>query len=170
MNKFIKSTLAVGALVALGSAQGATTTTTFQVTATVLKRCTVSATALAFGSYTPGVAAVDQSSTVSVNCTKGTGFDVGLSAGNAPSATVTTRRMRSAATLTEELAYSLYTDAARTTNWGNTVGTDTQTGTGTGINSSVAMTVYGRIPDSAANQSAAVATDYADTITVTVTY
>lgn len=170
MSKFIKSTLAVGALVTLASANAATTTTTFQVTAAVLARCTVSATALNFGNYNPGVAAVDGSSTVSVFCTKGTSYNVGLNPGLAPGATVSTRRMRSAATPAEELTYSLFTDAGRTTNWGNMVGTDTQTGTGNGIGSATALTVYGRIPDSVANQNALVASDYADTITVTVTY
>jgi spore coat protein U-like protein len=174
MRKFIKSAIAAAVLSAAGasSLNAATTTTTFQVTASVLARCLVSASPLAFGNYDPGVAAIDQTTTVSVRCTRGTAFNVGMNAGLAPTASVTTRRMRSAGTPANELEYSLFSNAARTTNWGNTVGTDTVTGTGNGIAlaNAVAMTVYGRIPDSTANQNAAVAADYADTITVTVTY
>jgi spore coat protein U-like protein len=62
------------------------------------------------------------------------------------------------------VSYSLYSNAARTTNWGNTVGTDTVAGTGTGSNQS--YTVYGSVP---AQTTPAPAT-YTDTITVTVTY
>jgi spore coat protein U-like protein len=170
MHKFIKSAIATGALLAVGAANAATTTATFQVTATVLARCSTSAATLAFGNYNPGGGNVDQTSNVTVNCTKNTAFNVGLNAGLAPAATVTTRRMRSAGTPAEELAYSLYTTAARTINWGNTVGTDTLVGTGTGFGNALTYTVFGRVPDTAANQNALVAADYADTITVTVTY
>ena len=60
--------------------------------------------------------------------------------------------------------YSLYTDAGRTTVWGNTVGTDAVSATGNGASQS--YTVYGRVP---AQTTPAPAT-YTDTITVTVTY
>jgi spore coat protein U-like protein len=174
MHKFIKSAIAASILAAAGasSVDAATATTTFNVTATVLARCLATANTLAFGNYDPGVAAIDQTSTISVRCTRGTNFSVGLNAGLTSGATVTTRRMRSAANTADELSYTLFTDAARTTNWDNTGGTGVVTGTGNGIApaSAVALTVYGRIPDTAANQNAAVAADYADTITVTVTY
>ena len=60
--------------------------------------------------------------------------------------------------------YSLYNNSGRTTNWGNTIGTDTVSSTGTGASQS--FTVYGRVP---AQTTPAPAT-YSDTITVTVTY
>lgn len=172
MHKFVKYALAAGSLAVAGAANAATATTTFQVTATVLARCAVSATALNFGSYNPGAGNVDVSATnnITVNCTRGTPYTVGLNAGLAPAATVTNRRMRSAATPAEELAYALYTTAGRTINWGDTVPNGAQTGTGAGFATAANFTVHGRIPDSAANQNAAVAADYADTITVTVTY
>ena len=52
-----------------------------------------------------------------------------------------------------------------------TPNTDTVNGTGTGMGAgnALAFTVYGQIPDNAANQAAVPGT-YADTITVTVTY
>lgn len=60
--------------------------------------------------------------------------------------------------------YNLYREAGRLTNWGNTVGTDTVGGTGTGL--IVNSTVYGRVPV----QTAQAPGTYTDTITVTVTY
>ena len=74
---------------------------------------------------------------------------------------MTTRCMQSGAA---QLTYALYRDAARTLNWGNTVGTDTLAGTGTG--SAQASTVYGRI---AAGQLPAPG-GYVDTITATITF
>lgn len=146
------------------TAQAATTTTTFQVTATVNSACTVSATNLTFGIYDPSAAAHDDTSTVTVTCTKATAYDIGLDAGLAAGATVTTRKMQHG-TLTDLLNYSLYSDAGRTTNWGNTVSTDTvhvASATGAAEN----HTVYGRI----ATGQYVTAGSYADTITVTVTY
>jgi spore coat protein U-like protein len=155
---------AVGILLATGSqiASAATTTTTFTVSATVTNNCTVSATNHAFGAYTPSaVPPTDATSTLTVNCTVGAGYNVGLDAGTGSGATVTTRKMTSGA---NTLNYSLYQDALRSTVWGNTVGTDTVAGIGTGLN--VGHTVYGRIP---ASQNVA-AGSYSDTITVTVTF
>lgn len=167
MNKFVKAAVAAGLLVAGAAANAATATTNFNVTASVSALCTVSATALAFGAYAPG-ANVDATSTVSVRCTRGTAYTVALGTGNAPSATITNRRMRSTATPANELNYTLFADAARTTNWGDTGATGAPTGTSTSF-AAVNYTVYGRIPD-ATNQDAAVATDYTDTVAVTVTY
>ena len=62
------------------------------------------------------------------------------------------------------LNYFLYSDSARTVNWGNTVGTDTIHLTAGAA--PIVSTVYGRVP---AGQF--VAPDaYLDTINVTVTY
>jgi spore coat protein U-like protein len=140
----------------------ATSSTTFQVTATVLSSCSVSATNLAFGTYDPLAAApTDGNSTVTVQCTLQAPFNIGLNAGVGSGATVATRVMTSGA---NTLNYSLYQNAARTTVWGNTPATDTVADTGTGI--AVPFTVYGRIPN---GQNAAPGS-YADTITVTVNF
>lgn len=142
------------------SAIAATATTTFAVTATVQATCLVSATAMAFGTYS-GVTA-NSSSTVSVTCTNTTPYNVGLSAGLATGATVTTRKMTGPGSAL--LGYSLFSDSARTVNWGQTVGTDTLSGSGNG--SAQALTVYGQV---AAGQYLAPGA-YTDTITATVTY
>jgi spore coat protein U-like protein len=141
-------------------AQAATATTTFSVTATVAATCTVTATNLAFGSYT-GVP-VNATSTVSVTCTNTTPYNVGLDAGTSPGATVTTRKMTGPGGAT--LGYALYQDSAHSINWGNTVGTNTESGTGNG--SPQALTVYGQVPAGQFVSPGA----YTDTITATVTY
>jgi spore coat protein U-like protein len=168
MHKFIKATLIAGTMVAAGGANAATTTTTFPVTATVNSNCLVSATAMAFTPYTQTVAAVDQTSAISVRCSSGTTFNVGLNAGATTGATVTTRAMLNG---TNQLAYSLFSNAGRTTNWGSTIGTDTMTGTGAGFAAGnvQTLTVYGRVPDTVANQGVP-AGAYTDTVTVTVTW
>jgi len=142
------------------AAVAATATTTFGVSATVQATCVVSATAMSFGTYTAAVA--NAASTVSVTCTNTTPYNVGLSAGLATGATVTTRQMTGPASAL--LGYALFSDAARTVNWGQTIGTDTVTGTGNG--SAQALTVYGQV---VAGQYVAPGS-YADTITATVTY
>jgi spore coat protein U-like protein len=120
----------------------------------------VSATALAFGTYT-GVA-VPSTSTVSVTCTNTTPYNVGLSAGVSTGATVLARKMTGPGSAL--LGYALFSDSARLVNWGQTIGTDTVTGTGNG--SAQALTVYGQL---AASQYVAPGA-YTDTITATVTY
>lgn len=155
---------AAAAVLFVPTAYAATSTTTFGVDATVANACSVSATALSFGNYDPvTAAAVNSTTTVSVTCSNGAPYDVGLDAGTTTGATVTSRQMTDASANT--LDYALYSDSARTTNWGNTVGTDTVTGTGTGAAQS--LTVYGAI---ASGQTTAAVGSYSDTITVTVTY
>lgn len=140
-------------------ASAATTNSTFAVTATVGATCTISAIPLAFGAYTQAVA--QATSTITVNCTDTTPYNIGLDAGLTVGATVLTRAMSTAG---GSLPYSLFTDAARTVNWGNTVGTDTQVGTGSGAPQG--LTVYGQV---AAGQLAVPGT-YTDTITATISY
>jgi spore coat protein U-like protein len=145
---------------ALMPVHAATATTTFGVSATVAATCLISASPLGFGSYT-GV--VDPaSSTVTVTCTNTTPYNVGLSAGLATGATVTTRSMTGPASAL--LGYGLFSDAGHTTNWGVTIGTDTVAGTANGA--AQPITVFGQIP--AAEFVAPGA--YADTITATVTF
>jgi len=150
----------------VGVAGAATKTDTFQVTVNVPQNCLVTATDLDFGTYTPGGGDVTSTSSISVSCTAGLGYEVNLNGGLG--ASVSPRTM--IGTLGGSLDYNLYTDAGLTTIWGdNTGGTGHQTGTGTGLGNSVAYTVYGEIPDSGTNLNSAEGT-YADTVTVSVIY
>lgn len=157
--------LAFGAM----NANAATTTGTLTVTAAVAKVCNVGNAALAFGTYNPGGGNVNQSTTIAVRCTKSTPFTVGLNGGG--SGNVSARQMSSTGTPAEKLAYQLYTDSGRTVVWGNTTGTwQSGTGAGMGLGNAVSFTVFGQVPDNAANQAAAALTDYTDSVTITVEY
>jgi len=137
-----------------------TATTTFTVTAVIQANCTIAANALAFGNYAGAL--VKAASSLSVVCSAGTQYNIGLNAGTAAGATVTHRSMTGPGSAL--LGYQLFRDSARTANWGNTVGTDSLAGTGTGAVQ--AISVYGQIP---AGQAPAPGS-YADTITATITY
>jgi spore coat protein U-like protein len=169
MRKILSATLAASVLAA-GAAQAAnpTVTTTFQVSATVQPNCTTSATALGFGNYTPGNGAVTANSTITVNCTKATGYTIALNPGSTTGDAYTQRLMTSGA---GTLQYNLYTTAALNTVFGDGTGgaTGTDAGTGTGMANAFTYTVFGQLPDSVANQASTPGT-YTDTITVTVTY
>lgn len=145
-----------------GAALAATDTDTFAVTATVVASCDVVAQDLAFGNYDPvSPTPLDAATTMSVFCTNGTTYTVALNPGIGAGATVAARRMTNGG---DTLTYSLYQDAARANVWGQTIGTNTVAGTGSGAPQ--ALDVYGRAP---INQTAP-AGAYVDTITVTVTY
>lgn len=166
MYKILTATLAAASMVA-GVAQAATTTTTFAVTATVQSTCSATAAALAFPNYTPGTGTLTGNTNINVKCTKNTPFTVSLNAGSTTGDAYTQRLMASG---TNTLQYNLYTTAALATIFGDgTAGSATVGGTGTGIATAVAVTVFGQLPDNATNQ-AAVPGAYSDTITVTVTY
>lgn len=146
-----------------GPAAADTDQTTFDVTATVIDSCDVTAQDLDFGDYDPvSGAALDAATTLSVTCTFGADYDVGLSAGLGAGATYAARKMTNGGT--DTLTYALYRDAGRSQIWGETIGSNTVSGTGTGAAQSI--DVYGRAPIA----QTAPADDYDDTITVTVTY
>lgn len=169
LRAFSRIALPACALLALvPSAQAVTATTTFQVTATVLKACLLSTPAtLAFGTYDPAAATpLDGSTAFNVTCTFGTTYSIGLNPGNSAGASVTTRAMTSptAGAGNNKLSYGLFKEAARTTNWDNSTLATGYTGNGL----LQALTIYGRIP--VGQYTAAPGTDYADIVTLTLTY
>ena len=159
-----RAILAVFLLVCAGSpAWAASVSAQFNVTATVLKNCAVSASDLAFGNYTAGSGSpVTASTTVSVTCTAALAYTIALDGGQTTS-DVTARAMTDG--LSHNLGYGLYTTNAYGTVWGDgSAGTSAVAGTGSGA--AQALTVYGRIP---ASQFVA-AGNYSDRVTVTVNY
>ena len=160
-----KMKIAIAALLLLplaDASNASTVTQNFTVQMTVTSACVInSASTLNFGNSGVLVANVDNTSTLQVQCTNTTPYNIGLDAGTGSGASVAVRKMTNGA---NAINYSLYTTAARTTVWGNTFGTDTVAGTGNGASQS--YTVYGRVPA----QTTPVAATYTDTITVTVTY
>lgn len=143
-------------------AQASTATGTFTATITIQASCQVISTnTLNFGTQGILIANTDVTSTFNVQCTNSTPYNIGLNAGTGTGATTATRLMTNGA---NTVAYQMYSNAGRTTNWGNTVGTDTVAGTGNGTQQ--ALTVYGRV----APQTTPAPAAYNDTVTVTVTY
>lgn len=163
-SNLLKTTLVAAAgLLFANSTLAATATTTFKVTATVASSCKVTATDLGFGAYDPLAAALDGTSTITATCTAQTPYTIGLDAGLKAGGT-TTRRMTGDDTATTLLSYELYSDSTRTAIWGarGTTTVEQSALTGGALN----YTVYGRIPASQYVPAA----NYADTVTVTVTY
>lgn len=146
------------------SSLAASTSTTFAVTANVNDICNIAATPLAFGNFDPtGSAVQDGVSTLTVLCTNGTPYEIGLDAGSGAGATVERRKMTDLAN--NVLEYSLYQNGSRSVLWGNTIGNNTWAGTGTGAQE--AIIVYGRI---LSGQAAAPVGAYLDMVTVSVNY
>lgn len=130
------------------------------VTLTMQPTCVIHPPTLAFGIYR-GVQ-TDATATIQMGCTNTTPYSISLNAGTTSGATVTSRKMTGSTG--GVLAYALFRDSAYLNNWGNTIGTDTASGTGNGT--SAYYTIYGR---TAAGQYVSPGS-YTDTITATVTY
>ena len=130
-------------------------------TATISPNCLVTATNVDFGSSGIIAANIDAAGALIVRCTNTTPYIVSLSNGTGGGTGPTDRRMINGA---QSITYGLYQDAARTLPFGSASGTDTASGTGTGLAQPVA--VYGRVPP----QATPAPGTYSDTITVTITY
>ena len=136
--------------------------TTFRVSARVQAVCDITASDLSFGNYTAQSGTPLLGTTqLLATCTPNTTYNVGLNEGTSPGATVNQRRMVSGA---NSLNYQLYSDASRSTIWGNTPGTDTVAGVGTGV--AVQHVVYGTVPAAQVVPAA----EYSDVITVRIYY
>jgi len=159
---------AAAVLLLAGTAHAQTASTSFQVSATVTRNCTVTAADVAFGNYDPLVANAaaalsNTASAVTVTCTKGTNFTTTL--GFSANAAGTQRRMAGPAG--DFLPYNVYTTAGFGTVWGDgSGGTATRGGVSTGKNASVSQVLYAQIP---ANQDVTEGA-YGDTVQVTVNY
>lgn len=126
--------------------------------------CTISTTAVAFGTYDVfGASPVDSTGAVTYRCNAAArNIRVTLSRGQ--SATFTPRTMLKTG---EALTYNLYMDAARTTIWGDgTGGTQFYSKANPANNTNIVLTIYGRIT-AAQDISAG---SYTDTIAATINF
>lgn len=137
----------------------------FAVNATVIKSCTVTAADLDFGAqdFTATNVAPVGNGSVSVTCSKGTTYTIGL-APNSTGAATGAGTMAGTGSNTDKVPYQLYSNPALTSVWGNTPGANTIAGTGTGV-VQAALMVYGIVPN--ANYTP---DSYKDTVTVNVRY
>lgn len=152
-------------LLATATSYAATSTTTFQVTATVSSGCVISATNHDFGIYTPSSLAdnINGTNTLTATCTLAVPYSIGLDIGIGTGATAASRKMTRVGG-TEMLEYSLYQTVDRLVVLGDTLGVDVITGLGTGL--AIDHTVFGKTP---ASQNVP-AGNYADTVTATITF
>lgn len=163
-SRHFAAALAAGSLIAVPAANAATASGSLTVTASVASVCLISNGTLAFGSYDPTAAsALNGSTTVTLTCTLGTPYQIGLDAGTGAGATVALRRLSSGG---NTLGYRLFRDASRTLNWGNTPGTDTLDATSSASALTNTITIYGQIPASAAVPTGS----YSDSVAITVNY
>lgn len=152
------------ALAVAGTAQAATKTASFNVTATVSKNCVITANPLALGTF-DGSNDLTATSTIAVRCTSGTPYNVDLSQGGG--ASFAARRMSNG---TDNLFYNLYTDTSYANIWGDgTASTARVSGTGAGFASATNLTVAGRLL-AADNTGPVGAGTYTDTIVASIVY
>lgn len=149
-----------------GTAEAGTVAGNLDVQAEVQATCTfVTSTALNFGPYSPTGGDLDNTGTITVNCTNGATVLVAMGQGNNPltgSTDAAPLRSMNGGTGTP-LAYDLYQDAGRTLVWGNDTSSDMHV-TGTGADQQ--LTVYGRIPGG----QAVLAGTYSDAVQATITF
>lgn len=147
-------------LFAPGCNGGSTSSVAFDVQATAVNDCTISAAPLQFGSGGVPGAVVRSSSGLSVRCVKNNAYQVALSGGTV-AGNVAQRKMRhtnGVNTVDYELSASL--DGII---WGDgTGGSSVHSGVGTG--ESEIIPVFGRVPA----QTGPAPGDYADTVTATI--
>lgn len=167
MKRTIAAPLAGAVLLALaGTAQAATRTTTFNVSATVVDNCVINAGDLSFGTF-DGTADLANTSTITVRCSNGTDYTVDLSPGS--SGNYANRTMTSVDS-SVPLVYNLYTDTLHSTIWGDGLNsTGHAADVGEGMGTLLTHTVYGLL-EAASNQGQIDAGSFSDVITATITY
>jgi spore coat protein U-like protein len=166
MTRTARVALIAGGL-ALGLAAPAfaqTATANLTVSATVNANCSITTSAVAFGTYDPVVthaaSPLDGTGSVVVTCTKGAGTRIDLGLGGNASGSV--RRMAGGG---DFLSYELYTDSGRSTVWGAGAGSG-QTIAAAPNKNPRTFTVYGRV---AAGQDVSAAS-YSDTVVATINF
>ncbi len=143
-------------------ATSSTSGTAFNVGATVVNNCLISATNVAFTSQGVLNSALSATGAITARCTNGDAFRISLSSGS--SGNVAARQMqRSGGGGT--VNYQLFVDSGHASAWGDgSAGTTMATGTGTG--NPVSINVYGLVPA----QSTPMPGSYSDTITATISF
>ncbi|PPD13643.1 MAG: hypothetical protein CTY25_15105 [Methylobacterium sp.] len=133
----------------------------FGMAATVPAKCVVTSASMNFGNPSALTANIDASTNLGVACSTSLPYQVQLDGGLSGATNPVLRRMTKGA---EFVTYGLYRDAARSQPWGSTLGSNTLSGTGTGL--TVSVPVYGRVPP----QTTPSPGIYTDTVVVTVQY
>lgn len=157
--------LVLAALPVISHAQAIYTATAgMPVRIELVANCTVTATDLNFGAYSPRSQTPLQGQTaIELLCGGPVTAEVSLDAGSGPGASTNNRRMEQEAG-TDRLEYDLYQDPGRTIHWGQRSGVDTLEVQTTGP--TLTIPVYGQVPGGQRAREGV----YSDTITVRVVY
>ena len=150
-------TYAEGNLDCASPAGGTPTTASFAVSASVVANCLLNTSDLDFGRTGIIGDNIDAETSLSITCTPGADYAIGIDGGG--SADPSHRLLRSGS---NTVSYGLYSDPGRGSIWGTATGS-TLSGVGDGAGRT--YPVYGRIPP-----QPAVAGAYSDTVVVTITY
>lgn len=157
-------------LCAVAPARAGTATGSLTVQMTITASCTISVATLNFGTV-PGTAvasaATNASANISVTCTSGSPYSIGMD--NGANASGSQRRMKSGSNF---LNYNLYVDSGLTNAWTTASSSSTCSSAnscylGTGNGAAQTVPVYGRMP---AVGTAPPPGSYSDTVTMTITY
>ena len=126
--------------------------------------CSISTTAVAFGTYDVfSVTSADTTGTISFSC-NGNARNIVITLSKGASTTFNPRAM---AGPSDTLDYNLYSDAARSTIWGDGTGsTSTYTNASPPNNSTIVVTIFAR---AAAGQDVRAGT-YTDTVTAIINF
>ena len=147
-----------------------TITTTMPVTVTGASACSVSATGVAFGSYSG--ATVTSSGSITVTCNFDVAYNVTLDrgVGAGPGQSRAMEALDGRGNILAAIRYSLYKDSGLTQEWGDAGFAGTyQAGTavsGVGTGAAQTLTVYGKIPAG----EAVGAFVYSDTVVVSLIF
>ncbi|WP_353236433.1 spore coat protein U domain-containing protein [Diaphorobacter ruginosibacter] len=175
------SSIAAASLMLLTSASFADTVSgSFDVKVTVNKSCAINPSKAADVQFdtvdTTNNTAQTKQTILTVKCSKGTSYEIGLTPGNTDAANPLNTSgvgfmKRTSAGVTDaadqKIAYKLTKDSGGATAWGSTTGTSGNTVTKTGDSTAQTFTVYASVAGSAWNVEPG---SYMDTVTVTVTY
>lgn len=145
LRRLLLSAAAFAALAVAAPAAAQSASATFQVTASVARKCVIAATDVVVGAYDPVEtnvsAAATATGTVTFRCTRGTTYSVGLGTGANPSGSI--RRMAGPAGT--YLEYDLFSESTYTDVWGTGAGNEVTGLQGPG-GAPVDLTVYARVP------------------------
>lgn len=152
--------LTIGGFAAVSA--NAAETANFGIQATITETCNVDAGSdIDLGNIVAGVTGTtgETATAIKVNCSNLTAYNLGLT-------TLNNGVMLGGNEGAEAIPYQMFSDSSNSTLWGNTVGTDTVTGTGDGmLTIPKEHTLYIKADATDVSQGT-----YTDTINVTVTY
>jgi spore coat protein U-like protein len=134
----------------------------FTVRTTNNSSCSISTMTLDFGSQPNLNVAKSASNIISITCTAGTLYDVGLS--NGVTGTGPTARKMTNTGTSQAITYGIYRNSTGLLPWGSTTGVNTVSSVGTGLAQS--FQTFGIVPA----QTTPPSLTYTDTVVVTVTY